>query len=72
MVICGVGVPPSAFVRTASEGSDQSLGVSSFFARTCTWYSVSAVSPVIVAVTPAPSCVKSFQPPLVPWRYRTS
>ena len=27
----------SALVRTASEGSDQSLGVSPLSARTCTW-----------------------------------
>ena len=66
----GIGMS-TAFVRTASEGSDQSLSVSPFFARTCTWYSVFAVSPVMVVVTPVPLCAKFVQLPPV-CRYSTA
>ena len=46
-------------VLTASEGSDQSLGVSPLSAFTCTWYSVFAVSPVMVVVVAVSVCVQS-------------
>ena len=58
-------------VRTASEGSDQSLGVSPLSARTCTWYSVSAVSPVMVVVVAVSVCVQSSHVVAVLTRYST-
>ena len=54
-----VGASVAALVRTAPEGSDQSLGVSPLSARTRTWCSVFPLSPVMVLVTPAPLCVTS-------------
>ena len=51
-----------AFVRTASEESDQSLGLSPLSACTRTWYSVSAVRPVIVVMVAVPVCVQSATP----------
>ena len=62
----------AALVLTAFEGSDQSLSPSPFFARTRNWYSVFAVSPVMVVVTAVPVCVKSIHAPPVPSRYCTS
>ncbi len=66
-----VGASVAALVLTASEGSDQALGVSPLSARTCTWYDVFPLSPVMVLVTPAPLCVTLTQLPLVPSRYST-
>ena len=62
----------SSWVRAASEGADQSLSPSPFCACTRTWYSVSAVSPVTIVVTAAPSCEKSSRPTPAPSRYCTS
>ena len=67
-----VGASVAALVRTAPEGSDQALGVSPLSARTCTWYTVFPLSPVMVLVTPAPLCVKLTQLPLGASRYCTS
>ena len=57
----GVGVLPV-------PAADQPLSPSALLARTCTWYSVSAVRALIAAVVPVKSCGPSVQLPLVPTR----
>ena len=63
-----VGASAAEFVLTASEESDQALGVSPLSARTRTWCSVFPLSPVMVLVTPTPARLKLTQLPLVPSR----
>ena len=46
----------AALVFTVSETSDGTLSFSPFFASTCTRYSESGISPVMVVVVPVPSC----------------
>ena len=46
----------AALVFTTAETSDQAVSVSPFFASTCTRYSESGISPVMVVVVPVPVC----------------
>ena len=49
--------------------SDQPPVPSALVACTCTWYSVSSASPVIVALVPLTSSVQGVKSPLSPTRY---
>ena len=53
----------------ATRDADQSPSPSSLLARTCTWYSVSIVSPVIVARVPVKSCGPAVKSGLSRSRY---
>ena len=56
---------------TAIAGSDQSLGVSPLSARTRTWYSVLAFSPVMLVLVAPPPCGQSVHVVTVLGRYVT-
>ena len=58
----------AAFVEPV-PALDHTESPSSLVARTRTWYSVPAASPVMMASGSVTSCGPSVKLPLVPWRY---
>ena len=67
-----LSVTPAAVAVAPEPGSDHSLGVSPFSARTRAWYCVRAVSVPIVVLVPVPPWPWSSQFPSVPARYCTA
>ena len=68
--VAGVVNTGAAFASVEPlPASDQPPVPSSLVACTCTSYSVSSASPVIVALVPVTSSVQGVKSPLLPMRY---